>query len=494
VKKSNSIEIAIMLIMVLCSSPFFALNEQYCYHRCLGYFLPSAHAQYTRAEPSSEGPTFSDSNIKAEVVFEGLNNPTSMAFLGPNDILVLEKNEGTVNRIVDGKMLEEPLLHISVGQQVEWGMLGIAVSKNNPGHTYVFLYYTEANSASSNSDSGNDNNEEDGEISPEQQDDILGNRLYRYELIDNKLTNPTLLLDFPATSPFNDSEHENNHDGGKVLINPNDGNVYISVGDIGGREGQAQNVRDGDPLDGSSGILRVGQNGELVSDNPLAIGGEGEMQDDAGVNGDGSEEEENSSENENEDRAHDLSDRYFAYGIRNSFGIDFDPITGKLWDTENGPTENDEINIADKGFDSGWIKVQGLAPDNFNSEQELMTFGGKGKYSDPEFVWKQPIGPTALKFLDSDRLGKLYENSIFTGDVDNGYLYNFKLNQDRTGLLLSGPLQDNVADSPAELEEGGIIFGKDFGVITDMQVGPEDGYLYVLTYDGAIYKIYSSAI
>jgi aldose sugar dehydrogenase len=114
------------------------------------------------------------------------------------------------------------------------------------------------------------------------------------------------------------------------------------------------------------------------------------------------------------------------------------------------------------------------------------------EYTVTKFVWEQPIGPTALKFLDSDRLGKQYENTIFTGDVDNGYLYNFKLNQNRTGLLLNGPLQDKVANSPNELEEGGVIFGKGFGVITDMQVGPEDRYLYVLTYDGTIYKIYSA--
>jgi aldose sugar dehydrogenase len=153
--------------------------------------------------------------------------------------------------------------------------------------------------------------------------------------------------------------------------------------------------------------LRVGQNGEMVSDNPLVDGAQGTQNDD---NGD-------------EDGASALTGKYYAYGIRNSFGIDFDPVTGKLWDTENGPTENDEINLVDKGFDSGWIKVQGLAPDDFSSEQELITFGGKGKYSDPEFVWIQPIGPTALKFLHSDTLGKQYENTIFTGDVDYGYLY-----------------------------------------------------------------------
>ena len=442
-------------MIFLFSSSFISLNGQYRNNHRLSYFFPTAYAQYTKADPSSEGPTFNDPNIDAEVVFEGLDNPTSMAFLGPDDILVLQKNEGTVNRIIDGKMLEEPLLHANVGQQVEWGMLGIAVSKNIPGHTYVFLYYTEANS------NGDNKYEERDKNGSERQDDILGNRLYRYELVNNKLINPKLLLDLPATSPFNDSEHENNHDGGKVLINPSDGNVYLAVGDIGGREGQAQNVIDGNPLDGSSGILRVGQNGEAVSDNPFVIGDNVENQDD--VYGSGGEAE-NNNENENENKAHDLGDRYYAYGIRNSFGVDFDPLTGKLWDTENGPTENDEINIVDKGFDSGWLKVQGLAVDNFDSERELVTFGGKGKYNNPEFVWKQPIGPTALKFLPSDKLGKLYGNSIFTADVDNGYLYNFQLNQDRTGLLLNGPLQDNVADSPDELDEGGVIFGKGFGV------------------------------
>lgn len=265
-----------MMIIVSSSVSFLSLNGQFCY--CHHYFLPVAYAQYTRAEPFSEGPTFNDPNIKAEVVFEGLDNPTSMAFLGPDDILVLQKNEGTVNRIVDGKMLDEPLLRVDVGQQVEWGMLGIAISKNIPDHTYVFLYYTEANSAA-NTDRVDDS-WDNGDGLEQQQGDVLGNHLYRYELVNNKLIDPKLLLDLPATSPFNDSNHENNHDGGKALIGPDDGNVYLAVGDVGGREGQAQNVKDGDPFDGSSGILRVGQNGEAVSDNPLVDGGQETQNDD----------------------------------------------------------------------------------------------------------------------------------------------------------------------------------------------------------------------
>jgi aldose sugar dehydrogenase len=122
-----------------------------------------------------------------------------------------------------------------------------------------------------------------------------------------------------------------------------------------------------------------------------------------------------------------------------------------------------------------------------------VTFGGKGVYRAPEFVSTIPIAPTALKFLNSDKLGKQYENTIFIGDVDNGRLYNFKLNEDRTGLLLDGPLADKIANTPDEIQKGGVILGQGFGVITDMQIGPDDGYLYILTLQGSLYRIVPSS-
>ena len=109
---------------------------------------------YTKAPPSAGGPTFKDPKLKAEVVFTGLRLPTSMAFLGPNDILVLQKNTGTVQRIVNGRMLPQPLLHVNVGQGVEWGMLGIAVARHNNNITYVFLYYTEPEGSNSGDQEG----------------------------------------------------------------------------------------------------------------------------------------------------------------------------------------------------------------------------------------------------------------------------------------------------------------------------------------------------
>jgi aldose sugar dehydrogenase len=426
-----------------------------------------AYAAYTRAPPSAGGPIIRDPNLKTEIAFSGLDHPTSMAFLGPNDILVLEKNTGTVQRIVDGQMLPQPLLHVNVGQQVEWGMLGIAVAKHND-ITYVFLYYTEPES--NNNNSGEQGAEaggvtEEGNTQPQS----MVNHLYRYELVDNQLINPKLLLILPATSPI--PTHENNHVGGKVVIGP-DSNVYVGIGDVGGHAGQAQNVKDGIPLDGTSGILRVTQDGDaVVSPNSSPLGNDTDP----------------------------TLNKYYAYGIRNTFGMDFDPVTGKLWDTENGAFCCDEINLVEPGFNSGWQQVQGIWQVHgsslgpiFQSPDNLVDFGGNGKYRSPEFTWLNTTGPTALKFLNSDKLGKQYEDSMFVGDVNTGNLFNFKLDEERTGLDLAGPLSDKVANTPEELQDNNI-FGSGFGVITDIQVGPDDGYLYVLTYSGTIYRIVPSS-
>ena len=123
-------------------------------------------------------------------------------------------------------------------------------------------------------------------------------------------------------------------------------------------------------------------------------------------------------------------------------------------------------------------------------------------YRAPELATLQTIAPTALKFLNSDRLGKQYENTIFMGDVDYGRLYNFRLNEDRTGLAIpssssddDGPLADKIANTPDEMIQrpGGAVLGQGFGVITDIQVGPDDGYLYILTLQGSLYRIVPSS-
>jgi glucose/arabinose dehydrogenase len=435
----------------------------------------TAYAAYTKATVASGGPTIDDPNLKVDAVVKGLQLPTSMAFLGPNDILVLEKNAGTVVRIVDGEILKKPLLHIAVPLGVEYGMLGIAVAKNvnSDGGRNVFLYYTESD------DGGTPHN-----------------RLYKYELTsdNSQLINSKLLLDLPAISSSTIGEN-NNHNGGKVIIGL-DNNVYTVIGDVGGHEGQAQNVKNGDPLDGTSGIFRLTQDGQPAADNPLISDGGSTDHSNSSKHGKSGGEEVGTSFS-----ASSFLNYYYAYGIRNSFGIDFDPVTGKLWDTENGPTFGDEIDFVNPGFNSGWSQVTGIwkagpspgsmiGDDTNNPPKNLVTFGGKGVYRAPEFSWLPTIGPTALKFLNSVKLGAQYQNDMFVGDVNTGSLYHFKLNQQRDGLTLTGDLADKVANTPEESQQAAL--GHGFGTITDLQVGP-DGYLYVLTIAGNIYRISSGS-
>jgi len=120
----------------------------------------------------------------------------------------------------------------------------------------------------------------------------------------------------------------------------------------------------------------------------------------------------------------------------------------------------------------------------------LVDFGGKGKYSVPKFTWNHTVGPTALKFLTSEKYGKEYENDMFVGDVNNGRIYHFDLDRKRTGLALPGSIADKIATSDSQLQS--LIFAKGFRSapdVTDLKVGP-DGYLYVVAMNqGKIFKI-----
>jgi glucose/arabinose dehydrogenase len=400
------------------------------------------HIMHNRPSPS---PDINDPNLEVEEVFEGLELPTSMAFLGEDDILVTEKDSGRVQRIVDGEMQEEPVIDVQVANNDERGLLGIDISNTN-GTQYVFLYFTESG--------GGEDGDDWSEGTPP-----AGTRLYRYNIVPGigedaqvQLASETLLLDLPGTPGPR-------YHGGPVAIGP-DNNVYVVIGTVDHHETQAQNIEDGPEPDGTSGVMRITQEGEVEDI-------QGVISDETPLN------------------------LYYAYGIRQSFGLAFDPVTGNLWDTENGPNQYDELNLVEPGFNSGWRDVSGLAEraDDLDIEEDLVDFDGRGRYSDPEFTWQQTVAPTGLDFLDSSALGAAYQNDLFVGDYNNGNLYHFDLSQDRTQLVLGGGLADRALDPGDEV--GDILFGTGFGGITDVEVGP-DGYLYVLTFQddgGSIFRI-----
>ena len=281
-----------------------------------------SYGAYAKAPVSPNGPTVKDNNLVVENVTGGFEKPTSMAFLGPNDILVTEKETGKVMHVIDGQIQDKPVLDVAVANSIERGLLGIAIAKQPDGKTYVFLSYTE---------SGDDVDGSDAEDNV----DPSGNRLYRYEYVDGQLENPTLLLDLPAIPDNGRAEHN----GGKIRIGP-DNNVYYVIGEVGGHRTQAQNNENGPEPNGLGGVLRVTQDGHIVKGG-IIFGDESPL------------------------------NLYYAMGIRNSFGMDFDPVTGNLWDTENGPTAGDEINLVYPGFNGGWSLIQGFSKNDFMGQGQL---------------------------------------------------------------------------------------------------------------------------
>jgi glucose/arabinose dehydrogenase len=481
------------------------------------------------------GPTLVDPNLGVRTVISGLDQPSAMAFLGPNDFLVTEKATGRVKRVVNGAV-QSVLVDLSVNSASERGLLGLALHPNFPTDRGVYLFWSCRATA-----------EPDGDFFPEEQvcsdaamfgpdsTDLLrvplrGNRVDRFELIGSQLVYDHNLLQLrsfqhdgaPEPPGQGDAAQppRGNHDGGVLAFGP-DGKLYAAVGDLG-RRGQMQNLAQGptpptadDQFGGpapdnahlSGAILRLNDDGSTPGDNPFAgIAGGGE----AGAN----------------------IRRLFAYGLRNTFGMAFDPVSGSLWDQQNADDAFDELNRVERGMNGGWIQIMGPVDRIVQFKQIELTLPPSGglpgaqlqqirwpatriadtpaealarlvmlpgsHYSDPEFSWKFAVPPAAIGFLRGRALGPQYANDLFAGAATpltaGGYLFRFNLTGNRRKIGVDDPrLEDRVADNMAKhdiTESETLLFGSDFGVSTDIETGP-NGNLYVVSISqGAVHEIF----
>ena len=396
-------------------------------------------------------------NFVLERIFDGLESSSKIAVVGNNDILVTEKKTGQIYRIVDGNVLSKPLLDVTVDARGELGIFDIATTKNaTTNSTYVFLYYPEVNTQSMA------NNSNYGEP--------LGNRLYRYDLVDNKLVNPRMLLDLPTGTP--DDENI-----GEVIIGPDD-NVYVLVGDMGNVKGSGTDMKMQnniiiEPEGGQIKIINKPQyemtQAGIKSHNKTATIFK-VSQDDKPVL-------------QKEFFKEGLIDRngygkYYLSGIANALTMDFDPITHNLWYVGSKDNHNlENLNKSDNPSNSKINYIESLIHTNIT--------GIDNQYRSTQFMWNESIGLSTIKFLNSDALGKQYENDLFAGDLDKGNLYYFDLNKNRTSLYLNGSLADKISDNDEAVRSQVFLTG--LGGITDIEVG-SDGYLYFTAQDNLLPK------
>jgi aldose sugar dehydrogenase len=458
------------------------------------------------AEAQTSEPTMLDRRLGVRAVASGLVTPTTMAFLGNGDLLVLEKITGRVQRVTDGA-IHSTVLDLAVNFGSERGLLGIALHPAFPTNPGVYLYWTE-------SSTGADTN-----ILSETP--LLGNRVDRFVWNGSTLSLDRNLIRLRAIQQDAGQPERGNHDGGVITFGP-DGKLYIFIGDVG-RRGHLQNLPCGptavcpgpvvpddqfggpEPDDAhlTGAILRLNDDGSTPADNPLfaagaAIGGV------VGTN----------------------IQKIYSYGHRNSFGLAVDPISGSLWLQENGDDSFSELNRIEPGMNGGWIQVMGPL-DRVGQFKEIeTTFGGRNlqqlrwppeniadtpeearrrlfmiagaRYSDPEFSWKWEVAPGGIGFVAGRGLGPEFDGDLFVGAATpilrGGYLFHFDLTGNRRKIAVEDPrLEDRVADNLAKheiTESESLLIGENFGVVTDIETGPTGNLFVVSLTRGTVYEIF----
>jgi len=458
------------------------------------------------SEAQSSGPVMLDPNLGVRTVVEGLSQPTSLAFLAANDMLVLEKATGRVQRVVDG-VVQGTVLDLAVNSGSERGLLGIALHPDFPANPGVYLYWTQSST--------------DADTAVLSQTPLLGNRVDRYVWDGSSLSFDRNVVMLRAIQQDAGQPERGNHNGG-VLAFGADGKLYVFIGDEG-RRGHLQNLPCGptatcpgpvvadDQFGGpqpddahlTGVVLRFNDDGTTPTDNPFfaagaALGGE------VGAN----------------------FQTIFSYGHRNSFGMAVDPLSGAVWLQENGDDSFSELNRVEPGMNGGWVQIAGPVARIAQFKEIETTFGGQNlqqlrwppmniadtpaqalarlfvipgsHYSDPEFSWKWEVAPGGIGFVQGQGLGAQFEGDLFAGaatpNLAGGYLFHFNLTGNRAKIGVDDPrLADRVADNLAKhdiTESESLLIGRDFGISTDIETGP-NGNLYVVSLsNGAIYEVF----
>ena len=452
----------------------------------------------TAVNAPANGPSMLDPNLSVKTVVSGLSQPTSMAFIGNNDFFVLEKNTGKVQRVTNGVVQSPAPLDLAVNSGSERGLLGIALHPNFQSNGFVYLYWTES---STGVDSANL-----ADVA------LLGNRVDRYIWNGINLIFDRNLIKLHAYQADANQPLRGNHNGGVLRFGP-DAKLYILMGD-NGRRGLLQNNQLGPVPDDQFGgpepddahltgfILRLNDDGSTPPDNPF-FNASTPLTGQAALN----------------------IKKLFAYGVRNGFGLAFDPLSGNLWDQENGDDAFDEMNRVTAGSNNGWVEMMGPVSRVAQFKQIESTYGTGdlqqlrwppsliadtpaaalarlymlpgAHYNDPEFSWKYAIPASPLGFAAGRGLGPRFAGDMFVGAarpfLAGGFLFRFKLTPDRLHFAFTDPrLNDLVADNLDKFditESESLLIGRDFGITTDIETGPNGDLFVVSNTNSSVYEI-----
>lgn len=205
---------------------------------------------------------------------------------------------------------------------------------------------------------------------PNSEKEPIKSRIVRYTEENGQVSEATIIVDDLPASP-----EQRYHFGGGLTFGP-DGKLYLIFGD--------RNMTDAarDPAQLAGSVLRYNPDGTIPGDNPFP------------------------------------GSPVYAYGIRNGFGLAFDPHSGLLYESENGASCDDEINLIQAGADYGWgVHAHDACPYPDDTGQA------------PLHQWAQVVAPADMMFYTGDLLPEFKGNLLVCGHNESK-LFHIRLTGD----------------------------------------------------------------
>ncbi|MGD9689439.1 MAG: PQQ-dependent sugar dehydrogenase [Phycisphaerales bacterium] len=423
-------------------------------------------------------PTMPDPRLVAEVVATGLGDSqltcsTGFFFPARDTILAVSRADGRVRRVdlqpetiamPGATVLDLDIVFGTLNDQTEYGVQALEPHPSFASTGWVYARYDQTKFPGRDTD----------QIEFHNFNDPAANVIERYVWDpqandgDGALVFDTLIRSMLTYTHF--------HHGGPIAFDhASPPHLFTLHGDQ--RHGNliSNNVLNGFVIGDAGTIIRINDDGSIPEDNPFGV-----------VNG-----------------APAGTEAWFAYGTRNSFGLTIDPVTGDLWQTDNGEFLYDEVNRVSMSDNLGWLRIMGPT-DHFRqtgSIDQIVNLPGDppAAYHDPQFAWFQATGATAIHFLYGSALGAPWDDAVIVANYNTGFVWILRLNETRTGFVFQHPgLQDRVDDrssflsNPVGTEAAELLWGRSFapnfrGVLA-IERGP-DGLPYFLNAAGQIIRV-----
>lgn len=307
----------------------------------LDYILAAEKSSGMRKPPPPEKLYTLDYEIKVEVLAEGLDIPWAIAFLDQRQALVTER-PGTLRRIVDGRLSEQPVLGTpKVLHEGQGGLLDVAVDPRHAENGWVYLAYSHQREE----DAGR---RRSGAMT----------RLVRGKIRANRWVDQQVVYEAPHDL-YLATRH---HYGCRIVFDPQ-GYLYFSIGE----RGSGKHAQDLGRPNGK--VHRIYPDGSIPKDNPF-VGHQGALP------------------------------TIYTYGNRNPQGLAIHPTTGRLWESEHGPMGGDELNLIVAGANYGWPEI--TYGRNYNGDV-ISEFRVKPGMQSPALYWKPSIAVCGVDFMYGDR-------------------------------------------------------------------------------------------